>query len=154
MAARAVSARDWLTPLAVLVPILATVVAAFVVLNLRPPLTLAPVPAGLAVTAIAGRRTPGIPLSLATAFLTFAAGGVAFLIFATVGYSSSICGKTVTDGWLWIAVTAGALVYFAVGIFGFRTSREVFVVPLGLLFGALTVLALFFLVPGTPGFCD
>ncbi len=32
MVARAVSARDWLTPLAVLIPILATVVAAFVAL--------------------------------------------------------------------------------------------------------------------------
>jgi hypothetical protein len=32
MATRVVSARDWLTPLAVLIPILATVVAAFVAL--------------------------------------------------------------------------------------------------------------------------
>jgi hypothetical protein len=154
MVARAVPARDWLTPLAVLVPILATVVAAFVTLNLWPPSILVAVPVGLAITAIAGRRTYGIPISLATAGLTLVAGFLAFIVFASASYSSSICGKTIAPGWLALALTGGALVYLAVGIYGFRTGRELFVVPMALLFGALTVLGFFFLVPGTPGFCD
>jgi hypothetical protein len=154
MVARAVSAERWLTPLAVLILILATVVAAFVTLNLRPPLVLVAVPAGLAITAIAGRRTYGLPISLATAGLTLAAGTVAFVVFAWASWTSSICGKTIADGWLWPTLATGAFVYFGVGIYGLRTGREVYVVPAALLSGALTVLALFYLVPGTPGFCD
>ena len=154
MVTRAVSAERWLTPLAVLVPILATVVAGFVALNLWPPSTLVAVPAGLAVTAIAGRRTYGMRISLATAGLTLGVSVVAFVVFAWASWTTSICNKTIADGWLWLSVAAGALVYFTVGSYGFRTGREVFVVPMALFFGALTVLALFYLVPGTPGICD
>ena len=93
-------------------------------------------------------------ISLATAGLTLGVSVVAFVVFAWASWTTSICNKTIADGWLWLSVAAGALVYFTVGSYGFRTGREVFVVPMALFFGALTVLALFYLVPGTQGFCD
>jgi hypothetical protein len=155
MVARAVTARDWLTPLAVLVPILATAAAALVALASWPPLVPVAVLLGLAVTARAGRRTYGVRISLLTALLTLVADVVAlFIAFAVSINNASVCGKTIADGWLWLPWTGGVLVYFAVGTYGLRTGRALFLVPLALLFGVLTVLTLIALVPGTHEFCD
>jgi hypothetical protein len=154
MELRAVSARDWLTPLAVLVPILATLVAAVAALVTWPPLILGAVATGLAVTAVAGRRTYGARISLATAGVTLVAGVVASFIFLWAVLSTSICGKSIADAWVWVPWTVATLVYLAVGSYGFRTLRPVFVVPMGLLCGAFTLLALVRVVPGTPGYCD
>jgi hypothetical protein len=71
MVARAVSARDWLTPLAVLVPIGATPLVAFWALT-TDPVTIGPVfallvlAAGLAAIVAAGRRTYGTAQSPGT----------------------------------------------------------------------------------------
>jgi hypothetical protein len=153
MELRAVSARDWLTPLAVLVPILATLAAAVAALTTWPLIPVA-IAAGLAVTAVAGRRTYGARISLSTAGVTLVAGVVALFISFWAVLSTSICGKSIADAWLWLPWTGGVLVYLAVGIYGFRAARPVFVVPIGLLFGVITLLVLMRLVPGTPGYCD
>jgi hypothetical protein len=155
MATRAVSAgRDWLTPLAVLVPILATAAATFWALTFWPPLMLVTIAGGLAVTAFAGTRTYGAGTALAVAGLTLVAGVVA-LFLATVTLSSgSICGKTVAGAWQWVPFAGGALVYFALGTYGFRTDRPHSIVPLALLGGVIAMLILLALVPGTPGYCD
>jgi hypothetical protein len=154
MELRAVSARTWLTPLAVLLPILGTLVAAFAAVVTWPPLVLVAAAAGLAVTAIAGRRTYGVRSSLAIAGVTLVAGVIAFFVFIAASLSTSICGKQIADAWLSVPLMGGALVYFVVGTYGFRTARALSVVPMALLFGVLTMLVLIRVVPGTPGFCD
>jgi ABC-type enterochelin transport system permease subunit len=153
-ALRAVSVRGVLTPLAVLVPILATVAAATWALTVFPPLILVAVAGGLTATAFAGKRPYGIGTSLVTGGVTLVAGAVGLFIVLVVSFSSSICGKTIADAWVWVPLTGGALVYFALGIYGFLTDRAPYVVPMALLFGVLMMLLLIYLVPGSPGFCD
>jgi hypothetical protein len=154
MELRAVSARSWLTPLAVLVPILATLAAGLAALATWPPLIPVAIAAGLAITAVAGRRTYGARRSLATAAVTLVAGVVALFISLWAVLTTSICGKSIADAWLWVPWTGAVLVYLAVGIYGFRILRPVVVVPMGLLVGVITLLVLIRVVPGTPGFCD
>jgi len=64
MVTRAVSARGSLTPLAVLVPILATLVGSSWAFTIFPPLALLAIAAGLTATAVAGHYTYGIRPSL------------------------------------------------------------------------------------------
>jgi hypothetical protein len=45
-------------------------------------------------------------------------------------------------------------VFLALGGWGLRTHRAIWVVPLASLAGVLLLLALTALVPGTPGTCD
>ena len=154
-ALRAVSARtSWLTPLAVLVPILATLIGTLWAVTVFPPLALLVVVGGLAVTAFSGRHTYGVRSSLVAASLTLVAGVVAFFLSFAVLDSTSICGKVVPDRWLWVPPTGGALVYFALGSFGFRTGRASAVVPLAYLGGVVTIFLLVAALPGTQGVCD
>jgi hypothetical protein len=154
MVTRAVPARSLLTPLAVLVPILGTVLGAFWALTVWPPLALLAIAAGFAFTAVAGRRTYGVRRSLVAAALTVVAGAVALMLWALFGPFTSICGKSLDTAWLWLPYTGGALVYFVLGSFGFRTFRASSVVPMAFLFGVLMMFLLVAAVPGTPGFCE
>jgi hypothetical protein len=153
-ALRAVSAREALTPLAVLVPILATVAGSFWALTVFPPLIVLIVAVGLTLTALAGKRSCGSRHALAVAgFTLIAAVGAVFLVLWFF-VSSSTCGKVVDGAWQWLPFTVGALVYFALGIYGFRTDRATAIVPMALIGGVIATLVLLTLVPGTPGFCD
>jgi len=154
MVARAVSARDWLTPLAVLVPILGTVVGGIWALTRWPPLVLLVIVGGLAVTAMAGKGPYGARVSLVVAILALVAGFIGLFVALVIGFNTSICGKTISGAWAWVPLAGGALVYFGLGSYGLRTGRSLYVVPLALLSGVLTALLLVALVPGTPGYCD
>jgi hypothetical protein len=156
MVTRAVSAgRDWLTPLALLVPILATVAATLWALTFWPPLMLVTIAGGLTVTAFAGARTYGVRTALAVGALTLIAGAVGlFVSFWAALSSSSICGKSVADTWQWLPFAGGVLVYFALGSYGFRSNRAYAVVPLALFAGVIAILVLIALLPGTQGYCD
>lgn len=155
MTLRAVSAKSsWLTPLAVLAPILAIIVASVWALTVFPPLVLVMIAAGLAVTAVAGQRTYGARLALAVAGLTLVAGVVALFVSFWAFVVGPVCGKDMVDAWRWVPFAAGALVYFALGSYGFRTERAHSIVPLALVAGLIVMLVLVALVPGTQGFCD
>jgi hypothetical protein len=152
-ALRAVSAREALTPLAVLVPILAMLVGAAWAFTFFPPLAFLVIGAGLAATAAAGRRTYGARTSLVAAACSVPAAFVAFWLWWAVAVNASICGKNVSTGWIVLACIAGALVFFAVGSFGLRTYRATSIVPLGLLAAVLAMLLVFAVAPGTHSFC-
>jgi len=152
--ARAVSARELLTPLAVLVPIVATVAGAAVAVTIFPPLALLVIAIGLAVTAFAGRPTYGVRVSLVAAACTLLACPVAFFIWWAVSIDTSICGKDVGSVWTVLACILGALVFFGVGSFGLRTYRAVAIMPMALLAAVLTMLLVFAVAPGAPGFCE
>lgn len=153
MVARAVSARDWLTPLAVLVPILATLVGTAWGFTVFPPLDLLVIPGGLATTAAAGRRTYGTRTSLVTGACTLLAGLVAAVLWYRVSISTSLCGKDVSGGWTLLAYILGALVFFALGSFGFRTHRATSIVPMALFAAVLALLLVLAVAPGTAGVC-
>jgi hypothetical protein len=154
MEPRAASARSLLTPLAVLVPILATAVGAFLGLTTWPPLSLVAIVVGLTVTAVAGRYTYGVRASLVPAAFTLGAGALAFPFWYAISINTSICGKTIDTGWAWLPPTIGVLVFFAMGSSGFRTDRAASMVPMALLFGILVTLLLVAVVPGTHGACE
>lgn len=154
MVTRAASARDSLTPLAVLVPILATLIGAVWALTAFPPLALLVIVGGFATTAFAGRFTYGIRTSLVAAALTLLAAAVAFPLWYAIVIRTSICGKTVDTAWEWLPPTVGVLVFFTLGSFGLRTHRARSVVPMALLSGILATLLLVAAVPGTPGICE
>jgi hypothetical protein len=155
MVARAVSARrDWLTPLAVLVPILATLASAAWAFTLFPPLDLLVIPCGLAVTAFAGSGTLGARTSLVAGACTLLAGLAAVLLWYGVSIDTSICGKEVDQAWRSFAYALGALVFFALGSFGLRTDRATSIVPLALLAGVVAMLTVLVAAPGTPGVCE
>ena len=155
MEARAVSAgKSWLTPLVVLVPILATVVGGFLALTFWPPLALLAIPVGLAITGLAGTRTCGARLALGTAGLTLVASWFGFWIYYAGSLTPSICNKAISGGWHAIGLTCGALVYFAVGTYGFRTKRALLVVPFALILGVIAMLMLLSLAPGPSALCD
>ena len=155
MVTRAVSARrDWLTPLAVLVPILATLAGTAWAFTVFPPLDLLVIPCGLAVTAVAGRRTFGARRSLVAGDCTLLAGLAAILVWYGVSIDTSICGKNVDHAWRSLAYAAGAVVFFALGSFGFRTYRATSIVPMSLLAGVIAMLLVLVAAPGTPGVCE
>ncbi len=154
MELRAASARSLLTPLAVLVPILATPLVAFWALTIWPPLALLAIVGGLAATAVAGRYTYGVRASLVPAVLTLLAGVVALPVWYAISINTSICGKTVDTAWAWLPPTIGVLVFLVMGSRGFRTDRASSMVPMALLFGVLATLLLVAAVPGTQGACE
>jgi hypothetical protein len=154
MELRAVAAHDWLTPLAVLVPILATVVGAAAAFTVFPPLALLVIAAGLTVTAFAGRSTFGARVSLVAGACTLLACPVAAIVWWSVSVGTSICGKDVADVWTVLACILGALVFFALGSFGVRTCRPVSIMPLALFGGVLAMLLIFAVAPGASGFCE
>lgn len=154
MAARAVSARDWLAPLALLVPIAAMLVGTAWAFTVFPPLCLLVICGGLAATAAAGRHTYGARVSLVTGACTLPAAFVAFWLWWGIGVSSSLCGKDVSGGWTALACTVGALVFLALGSFGLRTYRPWTIVPLAVVASALSMLLVIAVAPGTPGFCE
>jgi hypothetical protein len=154
MELRAASARSLLTPLAVLVPILATVVFAAWAFTTWPPLALVAISGGLAVTAVAGRYTCGVRTALVSAAFTLLAAVVALPLWYALAINTSICGKTVDSAWEWLPPTVGVLVFFAMGSRGFRTDRASSMVPMALLFGILVTLLLVAAVPGTQGACE
>jgi hypothetical protein len=153
-ALRAVSARESLTPLAVLVPIGAMLVGAFWALVTFPPLALLVIGAGLAATAAAGRRTYGARTSLIAGACTLPAAFVAFWLWIAVSINTSICGKTIGSGWTALACIAGVLVFVALGSFGLRTGRAASIVPMALLAAVLAILLVLAVAPGTPGTCE
>ena len=153
-ALRAVSVRETLTPLAVLVPIAAMLVAAFWALTAFPPLALLVIGAGLAAAAAAGRGTYGARTALVAGVCTIPAAFVSFWVWYAVSIATSICGKDVGAAWTVLACILGALVFFALGSFGLRTYRATTIVPLSLLAAVLTMLLVFVVAPGAPGFCE
>jgi hypothetical protein len=160
MATRAVSAgKSWLTPLAILFPIAATPLAAFWALTVDP-VTTGPMFAGLVLiagltaTGFAGRLTYGYARSVITAIVTWVAGILALPVWYVLSFNSSFCGKNVDDSWAWLPVTGGALVFFALGCFGFRSDRGVWVTPIAFLLGVLATTLLYVVVPGTQGVCE
>ncbi|HJU36909.1 MAG TPA: hypothetical protein VJ716_05780 [Gaiellaceae bacterium] len=154
MFARAVSARDWLTPLAVLIPIGLTPVGVVAAMATWPPLAIVAVAGGLAATMIAGRRTCGVAASLVAAVLTWVAAVVSLVLWVAVSINTSICGKTMDHAWAWLPFTGGAVVFLAVGSFGFRTGRASSVVPLAFLGGVIVLFLLLAAVPGTHEVCE
>jgi hypothetical protein len=154
MTLRAVSARETLTPLAVLVPILGMLVGAAWAFTAFPPLAILVICGGLAATAAADRRTYGARTSLVAGACSLPAAFVAFLLWWWIGIDTSICGKDVSGGWAALACTVGALVFFALGSFGLRTYRAASIVPLALAAAVLAMLLVFAVAPGTPGFCE
>jgi hypothetical protein len=139
MVARAVSARDWLTPLAVLIPIGVMLVGTAWAFTVFPPLALLVICGGVAVTAAAGRDSYGARISLATAAFTLPAAFAAFVLWVWIAIGTSICGKDVAGGWSAVACIVGALV---------------FLVPLAVVVAAVSVFLVIAAAPGTPGFCE
>jgi len=148
--ARAVSAsKGWLTPLAVLAPILATPIAGGLAWEwLGRNVGLATVAVGLTITAVVGHRTYGARLALGTAALTLVASWFAFLFALGVAFGVG-CNFHAFPSGAWVALppACGVLVYFAVGTVGFRFRRRLalLAVPLGLILGMCTMLGLFLL---------
>ena len=154
MVARAVSARDWLTPLAVLVPILAMLVGTAWAITTFPPLAILTICAGLAATAAAGRHTYGARISLIAGACALPAALVAFYLWWGISVDASLCGKDVTGGWTALACAAGVLVFFGLGSFGLQTGRAGWIVPLAIVAAVLAMSAVFVVAPGAPGFCE
>ena len=154
MVARAVSATKWLAPLAVLVPLVATLIGAAWAWTISPPLVIPVAVGGLVVTAAAGRRHYGIRVPLLAATWTLLAVPVALFLWVAVILNTSICGKNIDGSWTASACVAGAVVFFALGSFGLRSYRATAIVPLALLAGVLTVLLVWAVAPGSPGYCD
>ena len=154
MSTRALSGAKLLTPLAVLVPILAIPVGSFWAITVFPPLALLVIAAGLAATAFTGSRTYGLRTSLIAAGLTFLAAVVALPVWYGLSINTSVCGKNVEAAWAWLPLTVGAVVFFALGSAGLRTGRAVAMVPMALLAGALATFLLYAAVPGTQGTCE
>ena len=154
MELRAVSARDWLTPLAVLVPILATVAGAAWAFTVSPPLALLVIAGGLSVTAFAGRPTYGARVSLLAGAFTLLTGPFAAYLWYAASIETSVCGKDVTNAWTALAYGLGAAVFFALGSFGLRTYRPLSIMPLALLGGVIATVVVFVVAPGTPGVCE
>jgi hypothetical protein len=152
--ARAVSARDWLAPLAVLVPIAAMLVGAAWAFTVSPPLALLVVCGGLAATAAAGRRTYGARVSLVTAAITLPAAFAAFVLRVWIAVGTSLCGKDVSGGWTALACIAGALVFLALGSYWLRTYRPWTIVPLAVVTAAISIVLVIAAAAGTPGFCE
>ena len=106
------------------------------------------------MTAVTGRRHDGSRMPLVAATWTLLAVPVALFLWVAVILDTSICGKNVDDGWTAFACSLGAIVFFALGSFGLRSYRATSIVPLALLAGVLTVLLVFAVAPGAPGYCD
>jgi hypothetical protein len=158
MVVRAVPARDWLAPLAVLIPIGATPPLAFWALS-TDPITTGPVfallvlAAGLAAILAAGRRTYGAAYSLGTAVVTWVVVLVASPFWYAASIYASLCGD-MAAGWEWLPPTGAAFAFFALGSFGLRTGRGVMLVPLAGVVALIVGFLLLAVVPGAHGYCE
>lgn len=158
MVARAVRSRDWLAPLALLIPIGATPPIAWLALSVDP-ITTGPVfallvlAAGLAAIVAAGRHTYGTAYSLGTAVLTWVAGIVAVPVGYGVSVDASLCGD-VSAAWTWLPPAGAALAFLALGSYGLRTDRGIMVVPLAGVLALIVGLMLLGVVPGAHGYCE
>jgi hypothetical protein len=155
MVTRAVSAgKDWLTPLAVLVPILAAPALALLFGVGSSRFVLLWLCGGLVAVAVVGYFTYGLLTSVVAAVLTWLLAVFSFLVFWEVSINTSICGKVIAAGWGWLAPTLGSLAFFAIGVWALRARHGKWGVPLGYAVG-FTVLVLGLLaVPGTVGTCE
>jgi hypothetical protein len=154
MVVRAVSAGKALTPLAVLVPVLAVPLGAAWIAPERKVSALILLLGGFAAIATLGRFTYGLLTSVVATLLTWGAMVVSFPIFFVISINTSICGKNIPAAWEWLPPTLGALAFLAVGSWGLHAHRWSWTVLLGYLVGFGLMVALFAAVPGTPGFCE
>lgn len=160
MVARAVSAgRSWLTPLAVLVPLVATPVVGLWALETDPVgvgvvFAVLVFAAGLMAIRLAGRSEYGSAVSIGTALVTWVVGFLGLPLWYFLSIETSACGKEIGAGWVWLPPAVGALVFALVGGWGLRTHRGLWVVPLALVFAALVVFGLVLAVPGNQGTCE
>jgi len=115
MALRAVSVARLLTPLAVLVPIIAAPLGAVWLAPRSQVLALVVLVAGLMAVAASGHFTYGVRTSVLAAILTWVALVVSFPVFFVISINTSICGKYIDAAWAWLPQTAGVLAFFAVG---------------------------------------
>ena len=158
MELRSVSARDWLTPFAVLIPIGATPPLALWALSVDP-ITTGPVFAllvlamGLTAIAVAGHRIYGTVYSLGTAVITWVTMLVATLFSYGARIDASLCGDVATT-WQWLPPTGAAVAFLALGSFGLRTERGIMVVPLAGVLALIVWLLLLAVVPGGHGYCE
>lgn len=154
MAARAVSARRWLTPLAVLVPILATPLFAIWIAPKSRVAALLILVGGLVAISAAGHFTYGRRKSVLSAMLTWIALLFSFPVFFVISINTSICGKDIAAAWEWLPPTAALLAFFAVGSWGLGAYRAFWAAPVGYVIGFVILVLLLAVVPGTPGFCE
>jgi hypothetical protein len=156
MVTRAVSAgRDWLTPLAVLVPILAApVLAVLFGAGGHQALRLLLIFGGLAAIAVVGYFTYGVLTSVVAAVLTWLLAAFSFVVFWEIDINTSLCGKNITAGWGWLPPTLGGLTFLAVGGWALQTRNGKWGVPLGYAAGFAVLMLLLLLVPGTTGTCE
>jgi hypothetical protein len=159
MVARAVSARDWLTPLAILVPIGATPPLALWALSVDP-ITVGPVLAllvlagGTTAVVVAGRRTYGVRICVLTAILTWLAAVFASPFLYGFEIDTPACGKIQAGASALLPATIGALVFLAAGSWGLRTHRALYVVPLAAVLGLFVLVAVYAVLPGTNVGCE
>jgi len=159
MVARAVSSRDWLTPLALLIPIGATPPLALWALSIDPFTTgpvfaLLVIAAGLAAILVAGHHSYGTAYSLGTAVFTWVVLVMALPFWYAASINSSVCSKDVAAAWEWLPPTGAALAFLALGSFGLRTGRGIMLVPLACVLGLIVGFLLVAAVPGAQGVCE
>jgi len=155
MATRAVSAgKSWLTPLAVLVPILATPLLAIWISPKSRVAALLVLVGGMVAISAAGHFTYGRRRSVLSAILTWIALIASFPVFYLISINTSICGKDIPAAWEWLPPTAALLVFFTVGGWGLGTYRAFWAAPLGYAIAFAVLVLLLVVVPGTPGFCE
>jgi hypothetical protein len=154
MELRAVSAAKVLTPLAVLVPILATPLIAIWIAPRSRGVALLVLVGGLVAISATGHFTYGRRRSVLSAILTWIALIASFPIFFLISINTSICGKDIDPAWEWLPPTAALLAFFAVGGWGLSAYRAFWAAPLGYVVGFVVLLLLLAAVPGAPGFCE
>jgi hypothetical protein len=154
MVARAVSAGRLLTPLAVLVPILATPLVAIWITPRSRAAGLVALVLGLVAISVAGHFTYGRRRSVVSAVLTWITMVGAYIAFVFVSIDTSICGKNIAPAWEWLAPTAALLTYCAVGGWSLNARRAVWGAPLGFTAGFVVLVLLLLVVPGAPGYCE
>ncbi len=142
-----------LTPLAVLVPSLATVVVAVIALVASHSFALAVLVLvlGFAITALVGSRWYSRRLVLGTAALTLGGGalGTVFLTLWALG-SALGCTQEISGWWIVGALVGAALVYLALGTFGFRAEFPLVVVTFAVILALVTMGVVLGLAPETP----
>jgi hypothetical protein len=158
MVTRAVSSKDWPTPLALLIPIGATPPLALWALSVDP-ITTGPVlgllvlAAGFAAIVAAGRRTYGTRCALSTTVFTWVAVLIASPFWFWARIDASLCGN-VAAAWQWLPPTAAGLAFLALGSYGLRTGRGIMIVPMAGVLALIVALLLLAVVPGGHGYCE
>jgi hypothetical protein len=154
MVTRAVSAGNWLAPLAVLVPTVAVPLGAVWISHDGAVSAVLLLVGGLVAIATLGYFTYGLWGSVFGALLTWGAMAVSFIAFFIISINTSICGKDIPAAWSWLPPTAGLIAFFAVGAWGLRAHHASWSAPLGYVIGFGVMVSLLAALPGTPGFCE